>query len=96
MMEIVRRYAPGRGEYLVAAIAGTTDVDAITLSMAQYARTGSTAVAVAVTAIVIATLSNTLVKGGIVAALGSPALRRPVLLATAAIAVAGVVALSVS
>jgi uncharacterized membrane protein (DUF4010 family) len=96
MMEIVRRYAPGRGEYLVAAIAGTTDVDAITLSMAQYARTGSTAMAVAVTAIVIATLSNTLVKAGVVAALGSPALRRPVLLATAAIAVAGVVALSVS
>jgi uncharacterized membrane protein (DUF4010 family) len=53
-------------------------------------------VAVAVTAIVIATLSNTLVKCGIVAALGSPALRRPALLATAAIVVAGSVALSVS
>jgi uncharacterized membrane protein (DUF4010 family) len=96
LMEIVRRHAPGRGEYLVAALAGTTDVDAITLSMAQYARTGATAVAVAVTAIVIATLSNTLVKCGIVAALGSPALRRPALLATAAIVVAGSVALSVS
>ncbi len=96
LMELVRRYAPGRGEYLVAALAGTTDVDAITLSMAQYAKTGSTTVTVAVTSIVIATLSNTLVKGGIVAALGSPALRRPVWMATAAIAVAGVVALSVS
>jgi uncharacterized membrane protein (DUF4010 family) len=96
LMEIVRRYAPGRGEYLVAALAGTTDVDAITLSMAQYAKTGATPVAVAVTSIVIATLSNTLVKGGIAATLGSPALRRPIVLATAAIAVAGVVALSVS
>jgi uncharacterized membrane protein (DUF4010 family) len=35
-------------------------------------------------------LSNTLVKAGMVASLGGPALRRPILLATVAILVAGV------
>jgi hypothetical protein len=39
---------------------------------------------------VIAAISNTVVKCGMVTSLGGPALRRPVLLATAAIVVAGV------
>jgi len=41
------------------------------------------------TAIVLATLTNTAVKCGLVLALGGRALRRPVLLATALIAGAG-------
>jgi uncharacterized membrane protein (DUF4010 family) len=73
--------------YFVAALAGTTDVDAITLSMAQYARNGS--LAIAVQSITIAALTNTLVKTVMVAALGSPQLRRPVLVAAALVLAAG-------
>lgn len=77
------------GLYLVSAIAGLTDVDAITLSMAGYAQQGGSA-ATAVGAIVVAALTNTLVKCGFVVALGSAELRRRVLPATAVMIVAGV------
>jgi uncharacterized membrane protein (DUF4010 family) len=87
VVKVVQTYAPGHGVYFVAALAGTTDVDAITLSMAQYARNGSPAIAVQ--AITIAALTNTLVKTVMVAALGSPQLRRPVLAAAALVLAAG-------
>jgi uncharacterized membrane protein (DUF4010 family) len=87
-VKLTQTYAPASGLYLVAALAGTTDVDAITLSMAQYARDGDHATAVR--AIVLATVTNTVVKAGMVATLGTPELRRPVLIAAAAMIVAGV------
>jgi uncharacterized membrane protein (DUF4010 family) len=87
VVKLVQTYAPDRGVYFVAALAGTTDVDAITLSMAQYARNGSGAVAVQ--AITIAALTNTLVKTVLVGALGSPQLRRPVLAAAVLVLAAG-------
>ncbi len=87
VVELVEAYAPSRGLYFVAALAGTTDVDAITLSMAQYARDGDPQVAVR--AITVATLSNTLVKAALAAMLGGRALRVPVLLAAAAVIATG-------
>jgi uncharacterized membrane protein (DUF4010 family) len=87
VVKLVQTYAPDRGVYFVAALAGTTDVDAITLSMAQYARNGSGAVAVQ--AITIAALTKTLVKTVLVGALGSPQLRRPVLAAAVLVLAAG-------
>lgn len=86
--KIVEEHAPGQGQLVVAGLAGLTDVDAVTLSMAKFARDGgpeSTATA----AIVVAALSNTLVKCGLVASLGSPVLRRGVLAGAAAIVIAG-------
>ena len=83
----VQIYFPGEGLYVVAALAGLTDVDAITLSMAEYAKAGDAAVAV--DAIVIAALTNTLVKVGMVVTLGTRELRRPVLLGGAGLLVAG-------
>jgi len=77
---------------MVAALAGMTDVDAITLSMAEYARSGDAHVAV--NAIVLATLTNTLVKCGIVATLGGGVLRRAVLIATGAIVATAIVAMA--
>lgn len=91
VVKLVETYSPGRGLYYVAALAGTTDVDAITLSMAQYARTGSAAVATQ--AITIAALSNTVVKAAMVASLGNATLRRPILFATIAVVAAGAGAL---
>ncbi len=87
LVKVVQLYFPGEGVYIVAALAGLTDVDAITLSMAEFARTND--VGAAATAVVIAALSNTLVKAGMAASLGGPALRRPILVATAAILLAG-------
>jgi uncharacterized membrane protein (DUF4010 family) len=91
IVKLVQNYAPDKGVYFVAALAGTTDVDAITLSMAQFAKSG--AATVAVNAITIATLTNTVIKTIMVAVLGSPALRKPILLAAAAILAAGAGAL---
>lgn len=91
LVALVRRYLPGQGFYLVAALAGLTDVDAITLSMASFARDGGDA-EVAVTAIGVAALTNTLVKAGMVAALAAPALRVRVLAGAGLVLVAGLVA----
>jgi uncharacterized membrane protein (DUF4010 family) len=76
------------GLYLVAAVAGLTDVDAITLTMSKYARGGSAQVATV--AIIIATLANTAVKAGMAATIGSAGYRRSVLAATALLAMVGV------
>jgi uncharacterized membrane protein (DUF4010 family) len=88
VVKFVESRFPGEGLYMVAVLAGLTDVDAITLSMAEYARSGDTRIAV--NAIVLATLANTTVKCGIVAGLGGPVLRRPVIIATGAILAAGI------
>jgi len=82
---------PG-GLYVVAALAGLTDVDAISLSMAQHARGGATLVATV--AIVIATLANTAVKAGMAASIGSAGYRRLILAAAGLIAVAGAAAIA--
>jgi uncharacterized membrane protein (DUF4010 family) len=94
VVKIVQTYAPGRGVYYVAALAGTTDVDAITLSMAQYARSGSTQVAVQ--AITVAALTNTVIKTAMVVILADVRLRRPMLAAAALVLAAGGVALAIS
>ena len=86
----VQRHFPGEGLYVVAALAGLTDVDAITLSMAEFARTGDPNLAV--TAIVIAAISNTLVKLGMVIALGSRSIKQPVLIGAIAVLAAGIIA----
>jgi uncharacterized membrane protein (DUF4010 family) len=91
VVKIVQTQAPEAGMYVVAAIAGTTDVDAMTLSMAQYARTNSPQVAAH--AITIAVLSNTLVKTGMVLTLGDPSIRKWTILATTTIVAAGVAAI---
>jgi uncharacterized membrane protein (DUF4010 family) len=92
-VKLVETYAPGRGVYGVAALAGLTDVDAITLSMASAVRKGTTAAATGVGAIVIASLSNTLVKLGLVIVLGSRPLARRIAIATAALVAGGALAL---
>ncbi len=77
LVALVRRSVSPQGMYLVAALAGLTDVDAITLSMARLARDGGGA-EVAGLAVVIAALTNTAVKGGMVMLLGSRDLARRV------------------
>jgi uncharacterized membrane protein (DUF4010 family) len=95
VVKIVETHAPGRGLYAVAALAGLTDVDAITLSMATSARDGATEAHVAVNAIVIAALTNSVVKLGLVFAVGAPLLKSRLTIATAGMLCAAALALLV-
>jgi uncharacterized membrane protein (DUF4010 family) len=89
-VKIVQETMPPSGLYAVAALSGMADVDAITLSMAELAKSGEPHVAVI--SIVIAALSNTLVKCGMVVVLAGLALGKPILIATAATLLAGLAA----
>ena len=92
VMTIAQQRFPSGGTYVVAALAGTSDVDAITLSMATLAQSGQASLATAALSILIAALSNTLVKCGMSAGLGGPRLRRSALLLTAVLVAIGVAA----
>lgn len=94
VVKLAQRYAP-EGVYVVAALAGSVDVDAITLSMADAAR-DSAGLAQATAAIVIAAVANTVVKCGIVLALGAGRVRAQVSVATAALLATGLLALTLS
>ena len=93
VVKLVQAYLPPQGIYAVAALAGLTDVDAITLSMAEYAKTGSARVAV--TSITIAVLANTLVKCGLVMLLGARKLGERIVLVTGVLLLAATAALFV-
>ncbi|MNC89443.1 hypothetical protein D3C83_53790 [compost metagenome] len=73
-------------------MAGLSDVDAITLAMADRARDNAQNLDVAARAIVIAVLANTLVKSALAASLGSAELRRLTLPISAALFAAGALA----
>jgi uncharacterized membrane protein (DUF4010 family) len=65
--KFARAYLGDQGLYLAAGVAGLTDVDAVSLSMARQASPGDTA---AVIGILIAVASNTIVKSAIAHAIG--------------------------
>ncbi|GAB2913217.1 MgtC/SapB family protein [Rheinheimera gaetbuli] len=93
LVKLTEQYAAAEGLYLLAAVAGMTDVDAITLSMAQYAGQSAEALTVAGSAITVAALSNTLVKCGLVYALGGRALAHKLAISTLVILALGVAVL---
>jgi uncharacterized membrane protein (DUF4010 family) len=93
VVKLVQSHLPDAGFYVVAALAGLTDVDAITLSMAEYGKTGDPDVAIS--SIVLATLANTIVKAGMVAVIGGKRLRNGILAGTAAILATGALAVLV-
>ena len=86
-VKIVQQTMPPSGLYAVAALSGLVDVDAITLSMAELAKTGDARVAV--TAIVVAALANTLAKCAMAVVVAGLALGKPLLMATAVTLLAG-------
>lgn len=70
-------YLNDTGVYISSIVAGLTDVDAITLSMAELGgAVGGVDMRIAARAIVLAAMSNTFVKGGIVLTSSSPSLRK--------------------
>ena len=91
LVKLIERYGQGAGITYVAALAGLTDVDAITLSMADYGSVPGQ-MRIAIIAILVAIVANTAVKIGLVGVLGSKALL--VRIATASILIFAVGALS--
>lgn len=89
-VKIAQEHLTRESLYVVAGLAGLSDVDAITLSMAGMARSSGQH-SQAAGAIIIALLSNTLVKGGLALTLGKDHLRRDVLIASFGIALSGAV-----
>ena len=81
-------YLGSAGVYAAALLAGTADMDAIALSLAELAG-GQVAMPVAATAVVLAGATNTVAKGGMALALGSWGYARIVVASFAAILAAG-------
>lgn len=94
LLKLGQQHLPKAGVYAVAALAGLTDVDAITASMAERARAEPADVGIAATAILVACLSNTVVKAGIAVGMGRGLARTVVVGAVVAVA-AGLLALLV-
>ena len=67
-------------------------MDAIALSMANLAQQNPASAGVAARTIVIAVISNTMVKCGMVIWLGAPSMRRTMIPITVALALSGVAA----
>jgi uncharacterized membrane protein (DUF4010 family) len=81
-------YLGSAGVYAAAVLAGSTDMDAIALSMADLGG-DQVSLAVAATAVVLAGFTNTLVKGVMALAIGSWGYARIVAASFAAILAAG-------
>lgn len=84
VVRLSEHYLPPSSIYGVASLAGLVDVDAITLSISSSAQDGGPLGQAAI-AILLASLTNTLTKAGMVLALGDRSLRRPILLASVAL-----------
>jgi uncharacterized membrane protein (DUF4010 family) len=81
-----------RALYITAVLAGLTDADAITLTVARLARESLEA-ATATRTIILAALSNTLMKGALAFLLGAQIFRRQIALALGLVLLAGVIAI---
>jgi uncharacterized membrane protein (DUF4010 family) len=79
------------GTYVAGLLAGSTDVDAITLSVAKLAGDGGLSADVAATTIFLGAASNTLAKGALGAVVGGWVFGRRVLGAQLAVLAAGAV-----
>ncbi len=82
-------YFGSTGIYLTSILSGLADVDAITLSMSKLAANGTIANKVASSAITLAAISNTIVKGGIVYFAGSKELRKNIIISFGSILLIG-------
>lgn len=71
----IREHMGEQGLWLVSIVAGLTDVDAITLTLARMAR-DSISTDTAVTGITLAAITNTLIKGGLAVFAGHGSLSR--------------------
>ena len=88
-VKLVREQGWTQGLLPLSFVSGLTDMDAISLSLAQDAAGATPAADLAVRAVVMAAISNTLLKAGMALALGSPGLRWRIGIVLGATALAG-------
>jgi uncharacterized membrane protein (DUF4010 family) len=93
LARVAQVYFGETGLYLASGIAGLTDVDAITMAMADRAKVDVATLTVGARAIIIAVLANTLAKGAMAVGIGSAELRRIMLPVSALLFGVGVVGL---
>lgn len=86
---LVQMRSPGQGLYWVSALAGSTDVDTVVLSLAELHGKGDIGTELAVRGIVIASIANTVVKLVLLRALGTPQIARRMLVAAVGMSAAG-------
>ena len=86
---------PDAGLFFAAAVAGLSDVDAITLAVANLARSGTILPDTASQVILLAVAVNTFVKAGIVFLFGSRKLFRAVLVSVCGVLALGTIMLTV-
>ena len=82
----------GAGLYVASFLSGLTDLDAISLSLAQLQKTGHLLANEGARALLIAAMANALLKGGMAVVLGSTSMRRPVMLVLGATALCAALA----
>jgi len=75
LVKFMVTYRPGAGLLWVSFISGLTDMDAIALSIANTANTGTLDAVLCAKAVVIGAVSNTALKTAFALSLGSPGLR---------------------
>ena len=75
---VAKTYFGDQGLYVVAAISGLTDMDAITLSTMELINTGGLETATGWRLVLVASMANLVFKGGMVATMGSRWLGRQV------------------
>jgi len=91
--KLVSTWLPEQGIYAVAVLSGTVEVDAITLSVARMASRSELAASIACEAIVLAAVTNSVMKWVYAMVLGDAALRRRLLLPGGIVVVGGAIAL---
>lgn len=92
LIHFIRDYAGAQGIYVAGVLSGLTDVDAISVSMSKMAG-NPIAWDVAQQTVVLATLSNSIVKYSMSLLWGSPSLRRATSIGFGSIIAAGVLVL---
>jgi uncharacterized membrane protein (DUF4010 family) len=84
-------YFGNTGILVSSILAGLADVDAITLSLTELSNRSEISLEIAGLAVVLATMSNTVVKGSIVIFTGHPSLRKAILPGFLLILAAGII-----
>jgi uncharacterized membrane protein (DUF4010 family) len=89
---VMKEHFGNRGLVAVAAVSGLADVDAINLAVSRDAARGSVEPGLAVLAITVGAVANTVTKGIVAVSSGGPTFGRPIAIVFAIAIAAGVVA----
>ncbi len=92
LVEMLSQSDLTEGLLLLSFVSGLTDMDAIALSVANNLKDGGLALDLATRAVVIAAIANTVLKAGLVFAIGSPTLRKHIAVALGATVATGAAA----